>query len=356
MRQWTGWGLVIGVGLLAGCSRSQPAGTTPTSSPPPTANTTSLSGTYVSVGHDTFTDQVFLEALRITQSGPNQFTGTLESTQVNKAGKTTPSTQNVTGTFDGNHATIALDQVIDHVNREATIAPHAITLTWMQNGQLITEQFARKTDAEYASMLQTLGNAAQNLVATNDAVAKAQEANKATADLADRLQHFLEKQASWSLEPAQTRHKNAVAYGDAGLEKVKQLLALHQFQANVSANTLTVQMNTAGIQLGLGLDSDLNAVAAAQQKMASFDRDIETSPCLAPDGSLVPNPLPACAPLPALVARYRAIHDPAETLLTQLSDITQRTRSEYDTRLKEAQQLVQEQQFPASPASSANSG
>ena len=62
-------------GLLAGCSGSQPAAIAPTSPPPPTANTTSLSGTYVSVGHDTFTDQVFLEALRITQSGPNQFYG-----------------------------------------------------------------------------------------------------------------------------------------------------------------------------------------------------------------------------------------------------------------------------------------
>lgn len=326
----------------AGGSYSPPSATTA----PPLFSRTTLSGTYVSAGHDTSTDQVFLEALRITQSGPNQFAGTLESTEVNKAGKTTTNTQNVTGTFDGSHATIALDQVIGHVSREATIAPDVITMTWMQNGQLATEQFARKADDQYASMLQALEHAAQNLVVTNDAVAKAQEVDKATADLADRLQHFLEKEATWNVDLAQTRHKKAVAYGDAGVAKVKQLLALHQSMADVSANTLTVQMDTAGIQLGLALDVNANAVEGARQKMASFDRSIETSPCLAPDGSLAPNPFPACALLPALVARYRAIHDPAETLLTQLSDITQQARSDYDTRLKEAQQLVQERQFP----------
>ncbi|RDS82226.1 hypothetical protein DWU98_09315 [Dyella monticola] len=294
----------------------------------------------MSVGHDTSTDQVFIEALRITQSGPNQFTGTLESTEVNKAGKTTNNTQSVTGNFDGSHATIALDQVIGHVNREATIVSDSITMTWMQNGQLVTEQFARKSDEQYASMLQTLGHAAQNLAATDAAVAKAQEANKETAELVDRLQHFLDKEETWTLAPAETRHKKAVGYGDAGLAKVKQLLALHQFQANVSANTLAVQMNTAGIQLGLALDNDTSAISTAQQKMASLDNAIAVSPCLAPDGSLVPNPLPACALIPDMVSRYRAVHGSAELMLAQLNSINQQTRSEYDERLKQAQDLV----------------
>ena len=208
------WGLVsiLFVGL-AGCSpqaQQAAAGSAslPSASPePPTSDSSGLSGTYVSVGHDTSSDQVFIEALRITQSGPNQFTGTLESTEVNKAGKTANNAQNVMGNFDGSHATIALDQVIGHVNREATIAPDSITMTWMQNGQLATEQFARKTDEQYASMLQTLGHAAQNLVATDVAVAKAQEANKETAELVDRLQHFLDKEVAWTLTPAETRHK-----------------------------------------------------------------------------------------------------------------------------------------------------
>lgn len=333
--------LILMIGLTACSPQAQQAGSaSPPSAAPSPPDSTSLSGTYVSVGHDTSTDQVFIEALRITQSGPNQFTGTLESTEVNKAGKTTNNTQNVTGNFDGAHATIALDQVIGHVNREATIAPDLITMTWMQSGQLATEQFARKTDEQYASMLQTLGHAAQNLVATDAAVAKAQEANKDTADLVDRLQHFLSKEATWSVSPAETRQKKAVAYGDAGLAKVKQLLALHQFQANVSANTLTVQMNTAGIQLGLALDNDTTAVNGAQQRMASLDNAIAVSPCLAPDGSLVPNPLPACAPLPDLVSRYHQVHGPAESMLAQLTSINQQTRSEYDERLKQAQDLV----------------
>jgi len=337
--------LILMMGL-AGCSpqaQQAAAGSAwrPSASlvPPPSAST-SLSGSYVSVGHDISTDQVFIEALRITQSGPNQFTGTLESTEVNKVGKTTNNTQNVTGDFDGPHATIALDQVIGHVNREATIAPDSITMTWMRDGQLVTEQFARKSDEQYASILQTLGHAAQNLVATDAAVAKARQANKDTAELVDRLQHFLDKEATWTLTPAETRQKKAVMYGDAGLAKVKQLLALHQFQANISANTLTVQMNTAGIQLGLALDNDNTAVYGAQQKMASLDNAVAVSPCLAPNGSLVPNPLPACAPLPDLVSRYRAVHEAAESMLGQLTSINQQTRADYDERLKQAQDLV----------------
>ncbi|QRN52243.1 hypothetical protein [Dyella caseinilytica] len=335
--------LILMMGM-AGCSpqaQQAAAGTaSPPSATPTPPDSTSLSGTYVSVGHDSSTDQVFIEALRITQSGPNQFTGTLESTEVNQAGKTTNNTQNVTGNFDGTHATIALDQVIGHVNREATIASDSITMTWMQNGQLATEQFARKSDEQYAFMLQTLGHAAQNLVVTDAAVAKAQQANKDTAELVGRLQHFLDKETTWSVSPAAARHKKAVAYGDVGLAKVKQLLALHQFQANLSASTLTVQMNTAAIQLGLALDNDTNAVNAAQQKMASLDNAIAVSPCLAPDGSLVPNPLPACAPLPDLVSRYRAVHGSAESILAQLNSVNQQTRSEYEERLKEAQDLV----------------
>lgn len=343
MKQAVMWILIAG---LAGCSQQAQQTAAGAAWPPSAISTpapsgpTTLSGTYVSVGHDTSTDQVFIEALQITQSGPNQFSGSLESTEVSKAGKTTNNTQNVTGNVDGTHATIALDQVIGHVNREATIAPDSITMTWMQNGQLATEQFVRKTDEQYASMLQTLGHAAQNLVATDAAVAKAQEANRETAELVDRLQHFLDREGTWTLASAENRQKKAVAYGDAGLTKVKQLLALRQFQANVSANTLAVQMNTAGIQLGLSLDNDTNAVSTAQQKMASLDNAIAVSPCLAPDGSLVPNPLPACAPLPSLVSHYRAVHGSAASMLTQLDSINQQTRSEYDERLKQAQNLV----------------
>jgi hypothetical protein len=335
--------LILMMGL-AGCSpQTQQAATvnaSPPSATPAPLGPASLSGTYVAVGHDPSTDQVFIEALRITQSSSNQFTGILESTEVNKAGKTTNNTQNVAGNFDGSHATIALDQVIGHINREATIGADSITMTWMQNSQLATEQFVRKTDEQYASMLQTLGYAAQNLVATDAAVAKAQEANKETAELVNRLQNFLDKEGTWTLAAAETRHKKAVGYGDAELAKVKQLLALHQFQANVSANTLTVQMDTTGIQLGLALDNDSNAISTAQQKMSSFDKAIAISPCLSPDGSLVPNPLPACAALPDLVSRYRSVHSSAESMLVQLSNINKQTRSEYDDRLKQAQDLV----------------
>jgi hypothetical protein len=345
MRQGTKWGLIIAVSALTGCSGSHSA--TSAAPAPPATNSNSISGTYVAVGHDTTSDQVFIEALRITQSGPNQFTGTLETNEVDKTGKTTALTHNVTGNFDGAHATIEMDEGIGHTNRNATIAPGSITMTWTQNGQFVSEPFLLKTDEQYAGMVQALSHAATNLVATNAAISKAQQADKDTADLVARLQHFLDKEALWSVDPAETRHKKAVAYGDAGIAKVKQLLASHQFNADVSANTLTVQMNTAGIQLGLSLDNDNTAIHGAREKMAGLDRAIADSPCLAPDGSLVPNPLPSCAPLPDLVARYRKVHDGAENILAQIDSTNQQTRADFDTRLKEAQQLVQERQFPS---------
>lgn len=213
MGQWKTWGLLIAVTAMVGCSSGQaPSGVAPAAAP----SAGDFSGTYVSFGHDTTTHQVFIEALRITQSGTGQFTGTLETTEVNQAGRTTPSSQNVTGTFDGHHATVALDVGIGHVNREATLAPNLITLSWMQNGQLATEAFARKSDAQYADMLQRLGHTATDLAATDAAMAKAQQANKETAQLTAVLQRFLTREATWQgvEAKAETRHKKVVAYGE----------------------------------------------------------------------------------------------------------------------------------------------
>lgn len=339
MRKGTQWAVIAVIGLIAGCSSGQPSGGN-ASAPAPAPASAGLSGTYVADGHDPTSDQVFIEALRITQSGPNQFTGTLETSEVNRQGKATTQSENVTGNFDGTHATVALDTGLGHVNRDATIGPNAITMTWLQNGQMATENFVRKTDTEYATMLQTLSAAARDMVATDAAQKKAQEVNQDTAKFAENLQHFLSKEATWNIEPAQARHTKAVAFGDAGVAKIKKLLALHQSMADVNANQVEVEMNTAGIQLGLQLDTDARAVEGAREKMASFDHAIDMTPCLASDGTLVPNPLPACAPLPDLVAKYRAVHASAESMLSQAQSLNQATRQDYDARLKEAEALV----------------
>lgn len=335
------WILMIGCGLLAACSSGTPSGGNANAVTPPAPSPQSISGTYVAFGATTATDQLFVEALRLTQSAPGQFTGTLESTTLTKAGKSTSSTQNVSGSYDGQHMTIALDQGIGHVNRNATWTPGSITMSWMQdNGQLGTEQFVSKTEAEYASMLQTMGTEKHTLVENAEGAKKAQEADKETAQLAENLHRFLDKEATWDVGKADQRHKKSMAYGDQGLAKIKELLAKHQPMADVTANNVSVSMNTTGIQLGLALDSDLNAVATTQKKMAGFDRAIEQSPCLAPDGTLVPNPLPACAPLPDLVKRYRSVHGSAEAILAQINSIDVATRADYDERNKEAERLV----------------
>lgn len=343
MRQGTQWGVIALIGLIAGCSSGIPSGGNATASAPtpPAPSPQSISGTYVAWGHATATDEVFVEGLRLTQSGPGQFTGTIESTSMNKAGQSHSTTQNVTGSYDGSHVTIAMDEGLGHVNRSATWTPGSILMTWMQkDGTLGQENFVAKSDAEYATMLQRMGTARQELVATDAAVKKAQEADKETAQLAENLKQFLGKEATWDVGKADARHKKSLAYGDAGVAKIKELLARHNSMADVQASNVSVSMNTAGIQLGLGLDNDLNAVRAARQKMAGFDHAIELSPCLAPDGTLVPNPLPACAPLPALVARYKSVHASAQAILSQIDSIDVATRADYDERQKEADRLV----------------
>jgi hypothetical protein len=95
-------------------------------------------------------------------------------------------------------------------------------------------------------------------------------------------------------------------------------------------------MNTAGIRLGLALNNATSALSAARQKMASLDNAIAISPCLAHDGSLVANPLPARTPLPSLMSRYRVVREAADSLLVHLTSVKQQTRSDYDKWLKEA--------------------
>lgn len=341
MRQGIRWGFVAVLGVLGACSSGQPSDGHANAVTPPAPSPQSISGTYVAWGHDTSSDEVFVEGLRLTQSGPGQFTGTLESTMMNQAGKSHSSTQNVTGSYDGTHVSISLDEGIGHTNRSATWTPGAIAMTWMQkNGQLAQENFMSKTDAEYAELLQRMGTARETLVENAEGAKKAQEADKQTAQLVDDLRRFLDKEATWDVGKSDQRHKRSVAYGDQGIAKIKELLAKHQSMADVTAKNVSVSMNTTGIQLGLALDNDLNAVASTQKKMAGFDRAIEQSPCLAPDGTLVPNPLPACAPLPDLVKRYRSVHGSAEAILAQINSIDVGTRSDYEERNKEATRLV----------------
>lgn len=335
MKSWIG--VALAFALIAGCSQKTAPGTQATEVAPAISD---LSGTYVAQGRDLSSGDIFVEALRLTQSGPGQLTGTLEGNEVSKTGKRSSTTQNVTGSFDGAHATLAFDELLGHTNRSATLAPGLITLSWVKDGQLVSEQFRAQSEDNYAATLRQLGVTANTLVAQKQASDQATAEDHQAIELASRLEQFLDKEATWTIDPVEARRKKALAYGDAGLARVKQLLAMHQSMADVQASNVAVQMNTGQIQLDLALDGITRDVMAARQKMEALDRDVEASPCLAKGGNLSKGARTACKSLPLLVARYHQVHDQAASLLTEVSKITAATRADYGSRLKEAEHLV----------------
>lgn len=63
-------------------------------------------------------------------------------------------TQNVSGSHDGSHVTLVLDDGLGHTNRSATWTAGTITLIWLgDNGQPNPERFQSETEEQYATVL-----------------------------------------------------------------------------------------------------------------------------------------------------------------------------------------------------------
>lgn len=330
-------GLIISMGV-AGCSGGQAPSASATP-PPAAASANSISGTYVSFGHDAKSDQVFVEALRITQTG-NQFAGTLESTKINQAGHSTSSSQNVTGSIDGSHATVALDQGLGHTNRNATIEAGAITLSWMQDGQLATERFVTKTDAEYGAMLDKLKGAANQLNAEVVSQVNAKKADEQASELTQRIQRFLDVEPKWTMTVVETRHDKAEAYGKAGVARVQQLMATHNAVAEGQANALVGQMIAAQAQLNLAIDNTEREILGARSKLADIDIAVEASPCVNRTGELKPGAPASCGALAQVVPKYWQVRMNAEDLQRRMEHMDEDTKQAFEQRLAQAQQVV----------------
>ena len=336
MRQRASWGLIIAMGVLAGCSDGQ----SPTAvALPLPSQANSVSGTYVSFGHDAKTDQVFVEALRITQTG-NQFSGTLESTDINKTGRSTSSSQNVRGTIDGGHATVTFDQGLGHTNRNATFEPGAITLSWMHDGQLANERFLSKTDAEYGAMLEKLKDAAAGLAAEANAVANAKKADEQAIDLTQRTQRFLIAEASWNLNVVQVRREKAVAYGDAGVKRVNQLMAIHNKVAEGQAAVVVGQMNVGQSQLDIGVNGTNQEIESVRSQLLTLDASVRGTPCLTSTGALEPGAAPSCAQLAVLVPKYWKARQRADALQAEMQSIDADAKDAYAQRLEEGKRAA----------------
>ena len=331
MRQWIG--VVVACGVMVACSHPDVANT----EAPLASSPQSISGTYVGGGHNAANDQLFIQALRLTQSAPGQFTGTLETNTLNQSGKDIATTQNVSGSYDGSHVTL----VLDDMNRNATWTTGTITLTWLgDNGQPNTEKFLSKTDEEYATILQQVSTVRQKLLDEHNAAEQGAAQDKATDELVARLQRFLSKEADWHIEPIAKQREKALAFGDKSIAKINELLALHRDQADVAADQVDVGMTQGQIQLSQSLDGTNRNIAGDHLTMAALDQALATSPCLTSTGDLRPGARPACDPLPALAIRYKSIHDGALAKLAQASSLTAQTRSDYDAKVKEADRLT----------------
>ncbi len=116
-------------------------------------------------------------------------------------------------------------------------------------------------------------------------------------------------------------------------------MALHRSQADVAASQVDVNMTQGQIQLDQFLDATDRNIAADHQTMTGLDQALATSPCLMPDGERRLGARPACDPLQPLASHYKSVHDDALAKLAQASSLTAQTRSEFDGKVKEADQL-----------------
>ncbi len=154
----------------------------------------SLSGLYVANGVDTTHQQPsVVEALRITQAGPNDVTGTIESVTIGNDGRPQSSAFNITGKVDGDRLTLTVEAGPFQSlwgNLSGTTTGSAISLSWLANGRLTSETFMRSTDAEYANALSAINFAAGQKQALLLAQAKAKQVNDNIAMLSSDISAF----------------------------------------------------------------------------------------------------------------------------------------------------------------------
>lgn len=336
--------VTLAVGMLAACS--QP----PQGSAPPTSTETaqsskskvpSISGTYVAIATDSQKISLSVQALRITQSGPNQFTGSFESASMDKAGKQKADTTNVSGTLDGTHFTLVFDQGFgQHLNRTGTIDAQGLTLTWMDNGQLSNEKFALKTDAEYGQVLAQFKNGSAQLQrADEERIALGKEGDQASA-LTTRINRFLQIFPTWNADRQRGRHDQAMRKGQAALVRVKQLMKGDDVARN-QADVLVNQMQVFQNQLQIANDGTANEVGNIRKRLAEIDAAVSRTSCIAADGSLAPNAPPACEALPEAIRSYREKRPKADVLLQHILTLDQQTVTDFDQVLHEAEQAAQ---------------
>jgi len=328
------WGSVAFVVLLSACSH--PAAPPP-DAPAPQAATADLSGTYVAGGKDPKTQHYFVEALRLTPSGPGQFSGSFEATNLDGNGKVTSTTQNVTGTTDGTQVTITFDQGFGHMNRTGTVDAGGLTLSWLDNGQLNHEPYLKRSDAEYGKMLDAVKQGSNILTAQAQQQQAAAATSQQATQLVDRIDHFLQKFPTWSTAQQQDRHDHAMKAAQAALEKVRHLMTGDDV-AKSQAQVEVFQMQVFHNQLGLDFNATRQVVSATRSKLAEMDTDVKNSPCLTPDGALVPNAVSGCEALPVAVQSYREVRPKADAMLTQIETMDQQTDTDFVNVLHEAEQ------------------
>ncbi len=282
-----------------------------------------------------------VQALRLTQSGSNQFTGSFESTSMDQTGKQKADTTNVSGTLDGAHFTLVFDQGFgQHLNRTGTIDAHGLTLTWMDNGQLSTEKFALKTDAEYGQVLAQFKNgSAQLQKADEERIALAKESDQASA-LTTRINRFLRTFPTWNADRQRSRHDHAMRKGQAALVRVKRLMRGKDVTRN-QADVLVNQMQVFQNQLQIAKDGTANEVGDIRKRLAEIDAAVSHTPCIAANGSLAPNAPPACEALPEAIRSYRETRPKADALLQHMLTLDQQTVTDFGQVLHEAEQVVQ---------------
>lgn len=325
----------------AGGSYSSPAGASaPAAQPDPTPSRGSVSGTYVAGGQETLTGKLFLEALRITQSGPDQFTGSMETTELDSAGKETSSSSNVTGAFDTTgHVTISMDELIGHTNRTGSLQPGSITLSWMQEGRLMTETFLLKSDQQYGQMLNALQQASMQLVAQRRTKELAADANAQAQALTVRVEHDVQVFQQWSMAPLEQEQAHAMRVAQAHLKRVELLMqgsAVDRSQAQVEVDQFEVDHN----QLRMNLNNLSRQIEEARTKLAQLDAELAASPCMVAGDQLAPNAPPACSGLISFMPQYREGRKHFDAVEAQMTGMDQQTDRDFVAVLHEAQQAA----------------
>lgn len=325
--------LGIGVVVLTACSNaSAPQGNQAE------ATSSDLSGTYVAAGQDA-TSHYFVEALRLTPSGPGQFSGSFETTSLDAAGKVSSASQNVTGATDGQQVTVTFDQMLGHTNRTGAMTAQGLTLSWSENGQLNHEAFIKKTDAEYGQLLDTMKQRSVVLDAQEQQRQTAETERKQATALTERVNRFLQKFPTWTVASQEVRHSHAMMVAKGGLAQVQRLMRggdVARSQAQVTVG----QLQVAHDQLGLAISNDQRELDEAKRKLAALDADVVRTSCLNPDGTLAAQAVAECAALPKAVRSYRETRPKADAFMVRVVALNRQTDTEFVEVLHQAEQAA----------------